>query len=96
MESFMQTQLVMVFLANALVLMSAHAQQTVDASCERYASSVAVFMGCDAREFVEPVAPATDLGLEEALAARVEASKPDEGAATDKVPRSDAVPNPVG
>lgn len=81
----MQSQLIVVFLAHALVLVGAHAQEAIDAGCERYASRIGVYLSCDVREFVEPIAPA-DIGLEAALAQRIQAASINE-AASDPVPR---------
>jgi hypothetical protein len=88
----MQAQVIFVFLAHALVLVNANAQESIDANCERYASRIGVFASCDAREFFEPAAPPSDIGLESALSQRLRSSEPNDSESSEAVSRTEDLP----
>ena len=95
----MQTQLIFVFIAQALLITGAHAQESLDASCDRYAARIGIYASCDRRDFFEPSAPVSDIGQEAALAQRLSPAAPNQPDATPTVPRPEdphAVASGVG
>lgn len=74
----MQAQLIFVFLAQALVMMSLHVQAAGDAACERYASNVELATPCDKREFVPQPEPVIDIGDEAAVVERARPPRMDD------------------
>ena len=85
----MQAQLLIAFLAQALLIAGAHAQESLDASCNRYAAGLGIYASCDGREFFEPAAPGSDIGLEAALAQRLNSVESILSASTGTLPREE-------